>query len=152
MPRVRRQSRRNRTEYTDEHVRVLLRGYDFWELFGDRNDPQSLERIQHAWEQLANVVLPQHIADRPGSRPWAWWRWDAPGPRRFVVDMKDWEPVGKPTWYGRWTLFQPTTDTATIDTLLRCEDLYETEFNYLRRHRLLTPEEQEALRQAKSPA
>lgn len=37
--------------------------------------------VLKAWRELRDELLPQWIKDHPGSRPWAWWKIDAPGPR-----------------------------------------------------------------------
>jgi hypothetical protein len=149
MPRLSRKSKRAKTEWTQLHVTALLRGFDCFHVFGHDDDAETIERMSHAWEQLADVILPEFIAEHPGRRPWAWWRFDAPAPRRLLVKPEDtgWHPMGEATSFGRHQLFQPITGhDMPYGIFPPISDMYEPEHEYLRRHRLLTPEEREALR------
>lgn len=38
----------------------------------------SLRSIEEAWELCRDLILPAWIGSRPGTRPWAWWAFDAP--------------------------------------------------------------------------
>ncbi len=33
------------------------------------------------WKELRDELLPRWIREHPGTRPFAWWSFDAPGPR-----------------------------------------------------------------------
>jgi hypothetical protein len=38
--------------------------------------------LREDWEAVKDAVLENWIAERPGSRPWGWWMYDAPSPQR----------------------------------------------------------------------
>ena len=59
------------------------RGTPAWELRTSRFFDQGAE-IRRAWEQHREYLLAQWISQHPGTRPWAWWRFDdeIPEPRR----------------------------------------------------------------------
>lgn len=42
------------------------------------------EKVKAAWESVGADLTAECIKRSPGSRPWAWWRFDAPEPRRRV--------------------------------------------------------------------
>ena len=80
MPRPRRKTKRRKpTEYTPAHIRHLLSGNDFFGAgFPDNRS------MQEGWESLRAEILPEWIREHPGRRPYAWWRFDAPEPRRRI--------------------------------------------------------------------
>ena len=57
----------------------------------DENDDETIRAL---WSELQDDILQQHVRRRPGTRPSAWWRWEAPEPRRTVelIDEDDGEP------------------------------------------------------------
>jgi hypothetical protein len=84
MPPKRRQPRR-RGEGLTEYHREFLRSGQLWDHFrlGHINDPLLTEdEWREAWEELRDDILPAWIEARPGTRPFAWWRFDAPERRR----------------------------------------------------------------------
>lgn len=58
----------------------------YFETGKDPEDPEDLfdifvlpeETKKEIWHAAKNEILEQWIKEKPGSRPWAWWRWDAP--------------------------------------------------------------------------
>lgn len=46
--------------------------------------PLTDAELMAAWLEVRDTFLPQYIATNPGFRPWAWWEFDAPEPRRQV--------------------------------------------------------------------
>jgi hypothetical protein len=38
----------------------------------------SLDRLREAWEKVKTEILPEWIRKHPGTRPAAWWEFDAP--------------------------------------------------------------------------
>jgi hypothetical protein len=47
-------------------------------------------------------ILAEWIAVHPGSRPWAWWRWDAPEARRCLTGhAARWPEADAYGWYPR---------------------------------------------------
>ena len=81
MPRVLRKPKRRRpTDYTEHHIRHLLRGHDFFcKGFG-----RDVEAMEEGWRVLREELLPKWRYEHPGSMPWAWWRFDAPERRRRI--------------------------------------------------------------------
>jgi hypothetical protein len=57
----------------------------------DENDDDSIRAL---WSEFHDEILEQHTRRRPGTRPSAWWRYEAPEPRRTVelIDEDDGEP------------------------------------------------------------
>jgi hypothetical protein len=74
------------------------------------------ETIGELWSGLREDILIEHIKRKPGTRPWAWWRCEDREQRKVIrIDKK----------------------------MLSCDEgrVYETEFDYLERLRLLTAKE-----------
>jgi hypothetical protein len=57
---------------------AIATGYDPLGMF---NPPlvEAPKRWQSLWERHSDQILSEEIATRPGERPEAWFRWDAPG-------------------------------------------------------------------------
>jgi hypothetical protein len=120
------------------------------------------------WRSVEGEVLPQWISANPGTRPAAWWMFDAPrwehpnlaprlrrdssAPRRILVDGVPTEPEAPGMIVT--TLFKGTYAPAPWSKRWDGEQLVEleveTEASYLRRHGLLTAAEVRSL--AKHPA
>jgi hypothetical protein len=49
--------------------------------FIDENDDDSIREL---WETLRDEILTEHAKRRPGTRPSAWWRWEALELRRVL--------------------------------------------------------------------
>lgn len=147
MPRIRRQSRRNKNEYTPHHVATLERGHDHFELFGECGSEAALAAMAEAWELLGDCIMPQFVEANPGRRPWAWWRFDAPEPRRQLLSSEQtgWRAIGDATWFGRPHLYEVCDCHDKREGFPPLESMYETEADYLARHGLLSDEEREAL-------
>ena len=81
MPVKRRIGKRRTGEYGKEHERFLIKGWAFFPPppFGD---PIEFDLVREAWDEIGPVLLVDWVGTSPGSRPWAWWRLDAPEPRR----------------------------------------------------------------------
>ena len=121
-------------------------------------DPDTLEGDEagrRVWESCRDTFLPAWIAKRPGTRPWAWWRWEAPERRRridggmhqfdvpsYIAEAKRIKrdhPEGvdlMATTFGLPRYSGKNTDWTAE---------YETEFDYLQRLNLLAPGEREAI-------
>ena len=79
MPRKQRLRRRT-TGYTAAHRMQLRVRWDYFDdAFGD--GPESRAAMQKAWEEIGQEVTAEHVTERPGTRPWAWWQWTSPEPR-----------------------------------------------------------------------
>lgn len=90
MPRVRRIAKRRYSSYGPQHIRQLKTGHDFFgDAFGSDqrlNGKVDIEAMHEAWEQLGDEILAEWIMENPGSRPFAWWLFSAPEPRRQRID------------------------------------------------------------------
>ena len=88
--------KRDRRTWTDLHFwwldcGVELAGGDCWERqLANGVDPQLVEDDQRlCWSLHRSRLVAERVAARPGTRPWAWWRFDAESPRdrdRFEVE------------------------------------------------------------------
>jgi hypothetical protein len=86
MPVKKRLSKTRRADLADltrEQRRHLLRGAGF---FGPAFLP---DEAVAAWEIHRDALLDEHIERFPGSRPWAWWTFDAPDPHPPFLDPAD---------------------------------------------------------------
>ena len=94
---------------------------------------QNKDWIMKWWHTGEHHEKPDDPKDRLGTRPWAWWAYDAPEERRKYIsgdcDMLAWERpyFGVPTGYWR----------------THKEYVFESQYAYLKRHNLLTKEEKE---------
>ena len=93
MPTNRRYRRRQqRPEYTENHIRHLQCGHDFFKnAFGtpegmpgtperEQSEAAVLDRCREGWSELRDDVLEYHRKDPqggPATRPWGWWRFEA---------------------------------------------------------------------------
>ena len=101
--------------------------------------------MRSLWEQSRDAILAGWIRKRPGTRPTAWWLYDAPrGPGRNRAEPRlqlsgigrsfGTDATGMPTgWYSADPAEPPT---------------FESQAAYLDRHALLVPGERRRLRVA----
>jgi hypothetical protein len=114
--------------------------------FVDENDDESCRAV---WQELRHGILLEHAKRRPGTRPAAWWRYDAPELRRVVGrDIDEDEENGHddgrlpaaedpnlPDWAKGKTYFgKPTVADGYV---------YESQREYLERLNLITEGEKE---------
>ena len=135
MPRISRKTKRRKrpTSYGPEHIRHLERGFGF---IGPAFETEK--SMCQAWVELRGEILKRWTAEHPGRRPWAWWRFEAPG-RRERVDGGE-HPHDRdnfPERLKKLSFGKPSCHLISDD--LAAE--YESEFDFLKRHNLLTPEE-----------
>jgi hypothetical protein len=133
MPRVKKRTKLRR-DLTDHHVTQLLTGFDF---FGDAfgKGKPNLEDMRDAWDSLRDELLPKFIAENPGERPFAWWKFDAPEPRRQLIHRYSDESKAKVLEHS---------GAEDLRLLLAAYDNKpepEPELDYLKRNGLLTPTE-----------
>jgi hypothetical protein len=131
--------------YSDVYELVSGHFYDCTLHYCHEHDEDSQRAL---WEELKDDIVREHLKYSPGTRPWAWWKWEAPEMRRVVGVDRD-----------------PDDDDGTECPLPAFEDLnlperfkdnyfgcpnvydghiYESELDYLKRHKLLLPEERNA--------
>lgn len=136
MARPRRRARDRRSELDNPRTRMrLMEGHDF-DFFG--GPELGEDELAAAWEELGEQYVAEWIAGytcsdfshepAPGSRPWGWWRFEAPEPRR-QIDPDAPGAIGPPIWFGMASAYSGGIPE------------YETSAAYLRRLNLLTPEE-----------
>lgn len=102
-----------------------------WHLTSDERpgiDNANRDALETAWHEQRDAILPAWLKDRPGTRPIAWYAFEAPGPRRFIGGIA--EPVS-------WLLSNWICRPDVVDSQ------HEREVDYLRRHGLLIGDEAE---------
>lgn len=170
MPRVARKQMRARTEYGEWHRYHLRTGHAF---FVEDLKTEADER--ECWEALKDEVMAEWVQENPGTRPWAWWKYEEPE-RRRRIDGKP-HPFDNPErqrFVARWMAEYPEvasreahklyyglpgclipydSETAPLDEdgYVMCDDFsaeYESSEDYLQRLGLLSKSEQAALEKA----
>jgi hypothetical protein len=74
------------------HGAVLLGGYDVTGFAGDDSRMREAwavhgERLTAAWVARDHATVPIGNAGGQGTRPWGWWRFDAPEQRRILAPL-----------------------------------------------------------------
>src|SRR3954451_19809015 len=82
MPRVKRKAKRRSAGYTEWHIYQLQTGIEFIDFGFGRDELFREDEAREAWEIMREKIMADWIREQPGTRPWAWWRWDAPQPAR----------------------------------------------------------------------
>ena len=113
------------------------------------------------WETWGPSVLARWIQDRPGSRPSLWWKYTAPRlPAKGIKAIYDgklldlrqqvggagttkWE--GGENWIPYYFCGLPATKNCWMGLDPNEPPVFESQASYLKRHGLLTPEEEKAL-------
>ena len=125
---------------------------EFFFIFG-RDDQRLL-----VWKKVREEVLSQWVKDYPGSRPWAWWRFDSPRmallkDRPFVRDRvceprRKLSGAGKPL-YLRYKVLLPEINFGIPQSWygynLDDPPVYESQASYLKRLDLLLKNEEKRL-------
>jgi hypothetical protein len=108
--------------------------------------------LREVWAEHREAIVQHHIRRRPGTRPFRWWEFDSPGPRRklggigtplhegsgFITPLE----FGIPSdWCVRGGYF---TEGVPIDPA--DPPAFESEAAFLARHKLFLPGERERLR------
>jgi hypothetical protein len=86
MARVNRRAKKRRDGYDEQHISQLLRGVALSPGCGFRTHghESDFDAMREGWEALRDTLLPEFIAEHPGERPYAWWKFDAPEPRQRI--------------------------------------------------------------------
>jgi hypothetical protein len=140
------------------HVDYMLTGRS-WALQLDARGRawcEDTKAVQAAWESLRGELLSVWTKEHPNTRPWAWWTFEAPEPRRRVNGVHPFENPARERLVKRWKAEHH--DIAEREAyrlhwgcpncLMLPDDFdaeYEPEPEYLRRLKLLTDEETAAL-------
>jgi hypothetical protein len=144
--------RRRRPEAFDHHREMhLCRGYSFLagsgygaSLTDDLSDDHP--EMRGDWQEHDHDITQRHIVEFPGTRPWGWWRFDAPERRR--------RSDGKPHPFDDRGRVERARHAGRPDRVRLCfgipasmftadcfEARYETQLEYLKRLNLLQPGE-----------
>lgn len=150
MPRLRRRIRPRR-EYTSGERNQLLTGEPamLGRGFGmPRRCNINIRAAEEAWLHLRDELLPRFITEHPGRRPWAWWAFDSLVLRRRIGggthphDHPDWPSAcPKEFWFGLPSPYRWLPDGEHFHPHEK-HPAYESEADYLRRLKLLTPDEE----------
>lgn len=113
--------------------------------------------MKKAWESYREQIIADWIRQNPCSRPWAWWEFDAPEPRRRIggIGTPDFECLAYKPHYERgipsgwitqddFDTFGPDLKGIPFDR--RDPPTFESETAYLNRLNFLTPAEKVHLR------
>ena len=76
-------SRRRRTIPTFTERRWLLSGRPYAIPFLEGG-----EWAARLWREFGAMITERHIRKHPGSRPWGWWKYDAPQPRNSSAETQ----------------------------------------------------------------
>ena len=51
---------------------------------------EGMDAVREGWSVLGPELMPAWVGEQPGTRPWAWWQFDAPDERRRRPDKCEW--------------------------------------------------------------
>jgi len=121
-----------------EALEHLLCGYVMF----DPNFHLSILDGRALWKQHGPALLAGWINRHPGSRPWGWWlaQLETTGPRRQLREGP--RALGGPIWFGTPARFEDVPPEA----------MFESEFTYLMRHKLMGEIEQRFIETATGAA
>jgi len=109
------------------------------ECFQLRGNRQNEKKI---WKKYHDLILSSWLQNRPGTRPFAWWKFEASEPRKQVSGKGVLVREKFPAIVPRFTFGVPC-DWYQVN-----EDnppMFESEATYLKRHGLLTKSEEKRL-------
>ncbi len=116
--------------------------YKDWHFVAGLATEDTVAFVRGIWQRARPALLVRFVAQRPGTRPFAWWAFDAPEPRRKLGGSgQTWSELGcyKPEFvFGIEEL-----DPRTINR--RDLPRYESQPAYLKRLGLLVPGEERRL-------
>lgn len=120
--------KKNQNELQPSEIEFLLSGqsHSTFRFFAASDD-----ELRTIWRRIAPKILPVWIRHRPGSRPYGWWRFDAPEPRQLADGTKQDVPDWMTYSFGLPTAFQYREGK-------RIDFDYESESDYLYRTEKLT--------------
>jgi hypothetical protein len=123
-----------RRELDAHHICQLITGHVYFlgEGFTDAAD------LAAGWRQIGAALVVWHVEECPGSRPWAWWRLEAPEPRRLYT--------GEPHMCPARQRHGAAADYFGAPHVYGCTECfierYESQAHFLRRLGLLLPQEE----------
>jgi hypothetical protein len=90
------------------------------------------------WREYGDELVEAWVLDAPGSRPWGWWRCEAPEARQVIAGAERLRPGESPDawqWHWKQYLGVPASLPGAMPFVV------ESEASYLHRVGLLEPEE-----------
>ena len=155
MPRKRRNPKTRRAEVPSNVIALL-----------DDSEPKNTVRffltdleLRVAWDRVRDEILAGWVEEQPGVRPFHWWKYEAPEPRRRLGGIgQAMHEVSAPVEayeIGLPTIWVTPADvdrrgTAFEGVPIDAEDppRFESEASYLERHGLFLPGEKDRLSKA----
>jgi hypothetical protein len=135
MPSIRKRAWSRRPDPATPAIRELLASGHWFQFTAGRGETEPTEaELRKLWAEVREDFLAKHTARSPGTRPWAWWKFEATEPRLQVAPGP--EALGPADWFGMPSKYAGMPP----------DDMYETEAEYLERLGLLTDEERDRLR------
>lgn len=114
MPPISRRVPRARGDFELRHVCYALKGYWFF-----RGERLTADEVRPCWGSYASPLLAFHVAYEPGTRPWAWWQWDAPEPveeeetqHAYLSRHRLWLPGEQARWQAGETRIWTISDLS----------------------------------------
>jgi hypothetical protein len=144
--------------YFDVYGLISGHFFDFALHYCREHDEGSQREL---WLELGGDILAQHVKHAPGTRPWGWWKWEAPEMRRVVGIDRDPDDDDDDVTETRLPAFEdPNLPAHFKENYFGCPNaydghIYEAEYDYLKRHKLLLLEEKKtggAIRSNRSSA
>lgn len=159
MPPARRQTLRQRRTWGPAHRRHLESGFDpFRTAFRGRENAFDEAGARDCWHAIGGMILTDWIVAYPGTRPWAWWRYDAPERRHCTNGVHPFddpdrqakvdEVAAQPGTHPRYAQDAVALDCGTPNMVIVLADWhaeFESQEDYLRRLGLLSEAEESAL-------
>jgi hypothetical protein len=103
-------------------------------------EPPTGKRTSELWAEFGGDVVAWWIKDRPGTRPWCWWKYSAPEPRKRVGGVGTVD--GNPEYLPDFRL--PRAD-AFVAVDPSDPPSFESQAAYLKRLKVLLPGEEKRL-------
>src|SRR5262245_18508338 len=144
---------KSRREPLNTAVRVYLETGDKWG-GGDEDTVGGIflrflpsDMRDGLWSEFGDQVLEEWIEAEPGTRPWAWWKWTAPGPRRVIRDDHLLATINGPgAWGWRWREYYGRPALRQVRPVGYVGlPLVESEASFLDRNGFLTADERARL-------
>jgi hypothetical protein len=108
----------------------------------------NMRDLETIWQANRNDIVTAWINEAPGTRPHAWWTYDAPEPRRRLrgtgSPISSATSLGVPKYWSDEAIYGPGVIPVDPGDPPR----FESEATYLKRHGLLFPGEAKHLTKA----
>lgn len=130
-------------EVPDWHRQLLIDGN--WKAAADAGGLDAfltrLEDHRRAWARIGAELVAEYRKKNSGCRPWAWWIFDAPEPRRMIGGS------GKPRVFEKDFLGAVTfgIPRCILGEKPKKPARFESQAEFLQRHGLLTAAEKRAI-------